>query len=338
MLRAAIVGLGSWGQRLVSAVQDDRGGTSEHIQFVRAVTRTLDEKARLFAQNHRLHLDDDFNTMLCDPEIGAVVLATPHSLHVAQIEAAARAGKHVFVEKPVALTRAGAAASIAACQNANVVLAAGHNRRFLPAMQAMKKIVREGQLGTILHLEGNMSHPGALSYSAERWRASPSESPAGGMTGMGIHILDAFVSLAGGIVSVDAQSFRLALPIDIDDTTSVLLRFRNGCTGYLGTISATSYNWRIQAFGNKGWSEVRGNTVLETSFVDRERPETTAYSPHDIERAELECFAMAAAGSAAYPVSANEILEGIAALEAVITSAKERRVVELAEGAPQLAP
>src|SRR5712664_2537941 len=112
MIEAAIVGLGRWGKTLVEAVQGKSGG----LRFTRAVSRYPD-RLRDFAVSHRLELVGDLEPVLADPSIDAVVLATPHSLHSQQIIAAATAGKAVFCEKPLTLTKADAARAIAACHD-----------------------------------------------------------------------------------------------------------------------------------------------------------------------------------------------------------------------------
>ena len=177
MIRAAIFGLGRWGQRLVDSVQN----RSDAIRFVTAVTRTP-AKAERFAARHGLRLGDDPDAALYDPGIDAVVLATPHRQHADQAVAAAVAGKHVFIEKPLALAKAEAARAAQACDRGGVVLAAGHTRRFLPAMHELRGQVRSFRLGTILHVEGQFSGLSGLRYRAENWRAYSEESPAGGMT------------------------------------------------------------------------------------------------------------------------------------------------------------
>ncbi len=152
MIKAALVGTGDWGQRLVTSVQ----GKSELIRFTAAVTRTP-AKAAGFALQHALTLHDDYRRVLADPTIDAVVLATPHSQHGRQVIDAAEAGKPVFVEKPFTLDKASAAAAVEACRRRGVVLAFGHNRRFLPAVQALKRMVEEGRIGKLLQVKGNFS-------------------------------------------------------------------------------------------------------------------------------------------------------------------------------------
>jgi predicted dehydrogenase len=328
MLRAAIVGLGRWGQVLVNAVQEEGRPKGEYICFTCGIARTP-LSASEFATRQKLRLGSDLGAALADPAIDAVVLATPHSQHAEQIAAAATAGKHVFCEKPLTLSKQSAEAAVRACERAGVVLALGHNRRFLPAMAELKSIVESDALGALLHIEGNMSGPGALSYAADRWRASADESPAGGMTGMGIHVVDAMIHLLGEIASVQTQSFRRALAIEIDDTTSILLRFRNGCSGYLGTMAATAPTWRLHVFGSKGRAEMRNPTTIEITGLDG-KTETRSFPETDIERAELEAFARAVTGEAPYPLPADQAVHGVAVLQAIVASARNGSRAEVA--------
>ena len=316
MLNAAIVGMGRWGQTLVASVQ----GKSNKICFVRGVTRTP-SKVEAFAITMGLSVSD-FDTMLADPGVDAVVLATPHSQHVAQIKAAAKAGKHVFVDKPIALTAAGVERAFDACEAAGVQLAVGQNRRFLPSVRRMREMIAQGTLGDILHMEGNFSGPSGYRHQSSNWRASTEESPSGGMTGKGLHITDLMIWLCGPVAEVDARSFRQIIEIDFDDTTVMLFRFAQGATGYLGTITATADIFRLQVFGSRAWAEIRGHNQLVVKRVD-ESEETVDFDPLDIERAELEAFADAVAGKTVFPVSRAQAVNNIAVLEAIGRSASE---------------
>jgi predicted dehydrogenase len=316
MLNAAIVGLGRWGQRLVESVSTPPGSP---LRFTHAVVRTPENYAA-FCTRHRLALSTDLDEVLANRDVGAVVLATPHSQHAGQVQRAARAGKHVFVEKPFTLERPSAEAAAEACRRAGVVLALGHNRRFLPAVAEMKRVAGSGGLGEILHAEGAFSGNFGLGYRPGVWRATQEESPAGGMTAMGIHIIDAFIHLVGTVRSVRCESQRKVLPVELDDTTSVMLRFENGATGYLSTLTATGRLVRLQVFGTRGWLHLLDHHILESADIDgkvtrREFPKV------DAERLELEAFAAAAAGKAPYPVGVEEAIHGVAVMQAAIESA-----------------
>lgn len=314
MIRLAIVGPGRWGRILVEAVQ----GRSDAVTFTHAVARTPEKSAEWCAEQG-LKLRSDLAAVLADPDIDGIVLATPHSQHADQIAAAARAGKHVFCEKPVTLTRESAAAAMQAVRDAGVIFAAGHNRRFLPAVAKMKAMIEAGALGTILHVEGNMSgHVGAR-YTPDMWRVDPVESPAGGLAGSGIHVIDTMIHLLGPIRAVSAQSDRLVHGFDLDDTTNALLKFESRATGYLTAMTATAPIFRIQVFADKGWLELRGETELAWTPVEGVR-EVWTYPAVSTERLQLEALAASIVSGAPYPISLADVENGIAVFEAVSTS------------------
>jgi len=336
MIKAAIIGMGRWGQNLVNSVQ----GKSEVIRFVAGATRTLD-KARDYAAQQRIILHDSYEKVLADPAIDAVVLATPHTRHAEQIVAAARAGKHIFCEKPFALTVKGGNAAIRACAKAGVTLGVGFNWRFQPALQEIRRMLDDGRLGKLLHLEGNFCGPSVYRFGRDHWRQAREEGPAGGMTGRGVHVVDAFLYLAGPVASVHAQSFRRVLDHGLDDTTSMLFEFRGGASGYLSTIIATAETWRMQIFGSRGWAEVGDvehltTWELKSCFVDPDnlhvhhKPQITRFEPLSTERAELENFARAAAERRPLAIAGGDELHGVAIVEAVLKSAKTNKTVSLA--------
>src|SRR3954467_7092033 len=175
MIKCGIVGLGRWGRNLVTSVQ----GKSDRRWFVGA-TAGRPEKSREFAEQQHLKLYADYDQLLADPEIDAIVLATPHTQHAEQIVAAAKARKHVFSEKPFALARADAEAAVRACADAGLTLAIGYNWRFQPALQDIKAKLADGTLGKLLHMEGNFCGPSVYRFAAEHWRQDREEGPAGG--------------------------------------------------------------------------------------------------------------------------------------------------------------
>ena len=327
MIDAAIVGLGLWGQHLVSSVQ----ARSDAIRFVAGTSRTPG-KASEFCARHGIRIVADLEEILADRSIDAVVLATPHSMHCEQIVAAAKARKHVFVEKPLGLTRESAQRAVAACAQAGITLAVGYNWRFQPALREMKRMLEDGRLGKLLHIEGNFCGPSAYRFAREHWRHDAGEVPVGGMTGRGVHVVDAMLYVAGHIDSVTAQSARLAQDFGADDTTSMLFRFASGATGYLGTVIATAETWRMQVFGANGWAQVGDvehlpTWELNTCFIDRanitvkQRPLAARYEGLSTERAELEHFARAASEGRRLAVPGGDEVHNAAVLEAIIRSA-----------------
>ena len=319
MIDAGIVGLGWWGNRLVESVQ----GNSDRIRFVHGVARDPAAKQEI-ARRHGLVLSPSLAAMLRDPAVQAVVLATPHSLHRAGIEAVAAAGKPVFCEKPLTLTTADAVAAVGAARAAGTLLAVGHNRRFLPALGEMKRLVAAGELGDLLHVEGHFSNENSSSNFAP-WRHDAEESPAGGMTGSGIHVLDAFVSLLGPVRSVYAQLVsRKPAPGPLD-TLSVLLRFENEVTGTLSAVRATPRYWRTHLFGTTRSVELLQEGTLVVHAVGQASPLRQVFPPVDTLRLEVEAFADAIEGRAPYPIGDADMVATVAAFEAVCRSVKSGR-------------
>lgn len=324
-IKAAIVGLGRWGQLLVSSVDD-----SEIIQFIRAVTRTP-PKAEAFCAERGMALSSDIDDALNDDTIDALIIATPHTRHYGQLLAAAAAGKHVYCEKPWTLDAAEGHAALAALSEAGLKVAIGHNRRFAPNSMAMKDVLESGRLGAPIHIDGHFNSN--LAPAAGLWRDSRDESPAGGMTSMGIHALDMFINLFGRVADVHVQSKRVASPIDVDDSTLIRLNFENGRTGHLTTLSATSMLWRISAFCLGGWVEIRDQDKFEVASIEDGATTETfpgfEYPAMATIRAALESFGADVAGGPAFPISPDEIGHATEVLAAIIQSAESGETVSL---------
>lgn len=299
MIDAAIVGLGRWGKTLVEAVQ----GKSDKLRFIRAVSRDPAQH-REFLETHHLLAGGDLAEALADRSIRAVVLATPHSQHVDAVIAAAGAGKHVFCEKPLALSRADGSRAIAACREAGVVLGIGTDKRYFPAIREVIRLAESGELGPLIHVEGNFSNEVAAAFT--QWRENIEESPAGGMTGTGIHVLDAMMKIAGPVNRVHARLLPLKPGPDPWDSLSVLLEFASGVGGTLACVRSTPMFLRLHAFGRNGSAEA----VSRHDIIIRKRgaePIRLKYQGADSVRANLEAFSDAVDGRAPYPVSPDEI-------------------------------
>src|SRR3984893_15684563 len=261
MIDAAVIGLGRWGKSIVEAVQ----GKSKRLRFIRGVSKEPELVAE-FAKTHRFELGAEFSDAVADPRVQAVFLATPHSLHVDQIGAVAAAGKPVWCEKPLALTRAEAERAIAAITNAKVVFGLGNNKRCFASMRELKRIVADGAIGDVLHIEGHFSNEHSTRVKGG-WRDDPRESPGGGMTGAGLHLIDAFVNVAGPIATVDAKVFAQKPPPDPRDVAAALVQFERGATRLLASVRAAPLFWRVHVFGTKGSAEARDETTLTVARI-----------------------------------------------------------------------
>lgn len=300
MIDAAIVGLGRWGRTLVDSVQ----GKSEKIRFTRAVTRDPVRHADYLREQH-LEPVTDYAAILADPSIDAVVLATPHTHHVDEVVAAAGAGKAVFCEKPLALTRDGTARAVEACERAGIVLGIGTDKRYFPAIAEVIRLVESGELGPLLHVEGNFSNEVAAGFAA--WREDRTETPAGGMTGTGIHVLDALIRIAGPVRRIHAQLLTQKPGPDPHDTVAVLLEFAAGIGGTLAAVRSTPNFLRIHAFCRNGSAEAvsRSELLVRKSGAD---PARLKLSGPDSVATNLESFADAVSGAAPYPIPPAQIV------------------------------
>ncbi len=316
MLRSASIGLGWWSDELAGAVQ----GKSDKLNIVSCYSRSRDKRAA-FANKFSTGQHGSYEEILSDENIDAVIVTTPHSLHETHVRQAAAAGKHVFVEKPFTLTAESGRAAAEACHAAGVTLAVGHNRRFSAAAQLFRQMLDGGEFGTLMHIETNFSAPSATNWTEDHWRANRQESPAGGLAGLGIHMIDLVISLGGEITATTAFAKRRALSLDVEDTTSALFELASGATGYLGTMCAAPYTATCNIYGSaaNAFASVDANEVLVQPLGGQK--EARALDPVDTLRAELEEFADACAGKGAYRVTPDEAVHGIAVMQAVTASA-----------------
>jgi predicted dehydrogenase len=332
MVRAAIVGLGRWGQSLVRSVQ----GRSDAVRFVAGTTRTR-ARAEEFCAANGIRLVDDYDALLRDRDIDAVVLATPHSQHEEQIKQAAAAGKHVFVEKPITLSHATALSAMRATDAAGVLLAVGYCRRFHPAFADMRARIKDGRLGRLLGMVAQHTAGANLFVAADNWRVQSSEAPAGAMTAVGLHALDLMIEFGGRVKDVQCNT-AAALPGPAADTTSVLLRFESGISGMIFCALATATNFSFAAYGSNGLAEVDGalmerlrlvpmSTQAPTGPITAPPAEIIDYSGFDMLKAELDAFARCIVDRRSYPVPMQEVLHGMAVFDAAIESTATGRIV-----------
>jgi predicted dehydrogenase len=338
MVRAAIVGLGRWGRSLVASVQ----GKSSDIRFVAAHTRTR-ATAEDFCRDQGLPLADSYEQVLADPQVDAVVLATPHSLHERQVLAAAAAGKHIHVEKPITLTRASADAAVAAARKAGIVLAVGYCRRFHPAVVELRQRLRDGRLGKVVSMVAQHTTSTGQFIPPDNWRAAPEEAPGGALTAVGVHALDHMIEFAGRVADVRCVTAR-NIPGPSDDTTTVMLRFESGATGLIFCSVATATDFSFTLYGSKGLGEIsRPNLarfrfvptsdVAPTGPVTAPPDEISEHASFDMLNAELTAFARAIHERTPYPVAIDEVLHGMSVFDAIVRAGQSGQVEAVAEPA-----
>jgi len=323
-VRVAAVGVGGWGRALA-----DAAGRGTGLAIVACTSRGADNRAA-FAKTYGCRDLPSYEAVLADPEVEGVLITTPHSLHAEQIVAGARAGKHVFVDKPFALTVADGRRATEACRRAGIVLAVGHQRRKQAASRALKRLLDEGVLGRVAQIEGNFSSDVGFALRPGVWRTVRAETPGGAMTNLGIHHVDTFQYFLGPIIRVMAFSRRVALTgVDIDDATSILFEFASGSLGYLGTSWVHANRTAVITLHGteaQAWSEADGTRLF---VARRGQPERTAVSLTQVDAVveELAEFVRSVREGARPEVGGLEGTANVAVLEAIVESAETGRAV-----------
>ena len=332
-LRVAVIGYGWWGKTIVATLQ-----SSPLLKVEMEIEQ--EEVPRLAAQalgaTQDFTVSSMFEDAIANPNVEAVVLCTPHKLHAAQIAAAAKAGKHVFCEKPLCLSFADAVQAVAACKAANVQLGIGHERRFEPAIIELRRRIANGDLGTILQIEGNFSQDKFFALPPDNWRLSKELAPCGPLSATGIHLVDLAIAILGPADNVLARLNTLASNFANGDTLAVMLSFKSGATALISAILATPFDGRFTVYGSKGWIEVRDRTHPEnptgwdiSTVLSGKEKQTHYEAPHTIVRANLEAFANGVRGISPYPVTTAEMLANVAALESIMKSAESGQIEQI---------
>lgn len=321
MLTVAVAGVGWWGRTIVGFLRK-----SAKLRAIMLVDPARDAAAA-FAAEAGLPLVSTLDEALAQREVQGVILCTPHTLHCSQIVAVARAGKHVFCEKPLAMSREEVVRAISAVEEHRVVLGVGHERRFDTPVLELEKLVADGRLGTLLHAEANLSQDKFLALPADNWRLSSREAPAGPLTATAIHMLDMAVHFLGPVEHAHASVRQLGSRLANGDTLAMLLSFRSGASASISGILATPFAGRFALYGSHGWAELLDKEHPETPEgwvmnvrLRGEKMRTREFPPAPTVLANLEAFAGAALGRAHYPITHHDMRATICALEAIIRS------------------
>lgn len=321
-VRVASVGLGWWGKELAKAAR------TTGIEIVSCFARTP-EKREAFADEFGCRTAAGLDELLSDPEVDAILVATPHAGHLELIEAAADAGKHIFVEKPLTLSVEDARAAIEAADKGDVILQVGHQRRRLAAHRAMKRLVDDGRIGAIQMLEANHSLPNGYKMPQEAWRWDAAESPLGSMTSLGIHQIDNFHYLAGPIARVGARA-RRGRDVTIDEAAALVFEFETGAVGTLVSSFFTPWDIRLTLHGTEGSAFARADGA-ELGYQARNESEPVAQTltPVDAVSDQLDEFARVVREGGRPEVGGEEALAVVAVLEAAVQSAESGQFVEV---------
>lgn len=323
MLTAAVLGLGWWGRNLVNTTEQ-----SDKINVL-SVTSGHPANHQDFADEKGVVLAANYEEILENKDIDAVILCTPHTQHEQQFLDAVNAGKQVFCEKPLSLTKASAERMVAAADEKSLVVGVGHERRYEASMEMAQDFVSQGKLGTPLHVEANFSHNLLADLPLDSWRVSPDEGPSLPMTGMGIHLTDMYLWLLGPIDAVNAQTATKAVEWAAGDIITMQYKFASGATGLMCNMATTPYYGRFTVFGTDAWIEVQdtghpqmgGETHVTTCAKDGTQEATTLSAKNPV-LANLEEWADAVEGRGDYRFSNQHLVDNVAVLEAISKSTK----------------
>lgn len=323
-----VIGLGWWG-----AVLTQKTAETGEARVVSCFART-EASREAFATEHGCAAAPSLEAMLEDPAVEGVLIATTHSSHLSLIDAAASAGKPVFVEKPLTLTSAEAHEVVAIGRRTGVPIQVGHQRRKTAANRVIRAMIDAGDLGPIQMATANQSVPGALSHAPDAWRRDRSESPLGGMTSLGVHKIDTLHYLVGPMKRVFTMSKNTMTDPQIDEASVVAIEFVNGAVGTLVTsfVAPVISTVSIFGLGASAHNEADGTKLFTQTAADGAVRTEVTLQPVDAVVAQLAEFAGVVRGETMPEVGATEGAAVVAVLEAMVASDERGTPVDVEYG------
>ena len=325
-LRVASIGIGWWSDVLADAAQ-----RSGKLKIVGCYTRSA-EKRQAFAAKYGCRPAPSFEALLADPQIEAIINTTPNNAHRATCLSAAAAGKHIFLDKPIANTLADGRVITAACRQAGVVLALGYQRRRESQFRWIKQQIDAGLFGRLVNAEANISRDRLGQIDLASWRYRADGMPGGVMLQIGIHYTDVLEYLLGPIVAVRGQLARLVLPGDNPDVASLLLQHESGALSTLNAsyASASEY-YLMNIYGKEATAYYDLHNGLRLIKRGEREPQRVVNANTDTLVEQLEEFAAAIRGGGQIEVGGEYATRSLAVIRAGILSAQQGRQIELAE-------
>jgi len=325
-IKVACIGMGWWSDVLADAMQ-----RSQRFEIVSCFTRS-EEKRRAFAQKYGCRAVPDYDAVLRDPAVEAIVNTTPNNVHLETTRAAAQAGKHVFLDKPIANTIADARALTEACREAGVVLALGYQRRRESHFRWVREQIDAGVFGRLVNAEANISRDRAGKIDLSSWRYTAAGMPGGVMLQIGIHYTDVLEYLMGPIEAVSARVAQLVLPGDNPDVASLVLEHRSGALSTLNaSYASASEHYVMNIYGKEASAYYDLHQGLRFLKRGAERSEPVPCAKNDTIRDELDEFADAVRGKTKPEMDGEAATRSLAVLRAGVKSAHEGRRIEVGE-------
>lgn len=331
-----IVSPGRWGRKLLDAAKD-----SPRLRFGGVFSRNAANAAEV-ATAYGGRTFPSYEALLADPVIEAVVLPTPHFLHHSQTIAALRAGKHVFVEKPIATTITQAEQMLRTAEETRRVLAVGHQGRHTGGIRRVKAMLAAGEFGAVAAVAIVQGYPHALFRTGDDWRAGVTAVPGGQLDELGVHYFDVLAYLFGPARRVTGFVHRPAETAP-PDTATVALTFDHGVIATYTTWATSVGISRMSLYGSKGALELNrmGQDActwqpisdMATARLGGNPPQPIKFEgPYLVTTAltaELEDFAGAIREGRAPQVGAPESLATLRISRAVMEASTTGRTVEL---------
>ena len=325
-LRVASLGMGWWSDVLADAI--NRSGK---LTITACYSRS-EEKRAAFAAKYGCRAVPSYEAILADKDIEAVINTTPNGVHLETTRAAADAGKHVFLDKPIANTVSDGRRITEICRKAGVVLALGYQRRRENQFRWIKRQIDEGLFGKLVNAEANISRDRLGKIDLGSWRYQAAGMPGGVMLQIGIHYTDVLEYLIGPVKAVSGQFARLVLPGDNPDVASLVLEHENGALSTLNAsyASASEY-YLMNIYGKEATAYYDMFEGLRMLKRGEEKPVKVPFANKDTIAEELEEFADAVRGAGAPEIGGEYATTSLAVIRAGIVSAREGRHVEIAE-------
>jgi predicted dehydrogenase len=341
-VKVGIVGLGRWAKVLTRAAVK-----SDALKIVSAYSRTED-KRRDFTKEFGVPAVADLATMLTDPQVEGVILTVPNEQHLPLSAEVAKAGKHVYTEKPIASTLEEGLALGDLQQKHGVTVTVGHSARLMAGFRQIKAAIDAGELGRVAFIEANFSNERALELTPKAWRWYKDRAPGGPLSQLAIHQFDVLHFLGGKIVEASSMASKLSpVGAEVDDQSMTLVRFADGKIGYVGSCWTSPGVFAARVFGSKGlmhyevdfsnWDTPEKLHETSTLYIQRGkdgygRREVLAVPQSDMFRDELDMFAASCRSGRENELSADNGNAAVAVVYAALRSIEEQgRAVRIAD-------
>ena len=341
-VNVGIVGLGRWAKVLARAAC-----ASDRLAITAAYSRSQ-EKRSAFAQEFGVASAPDLPSLLADPRIAGVIITTPNEQHLPVAREAARAGKHIYTEKPIASTLEEGLEIEVLEKSHGVTVTVGHSARLMAGIRRMREMIDAGELGRVAFMEANFSNERALELTPQTWRWYKTKAPGGPLSQLAIHQFDVLHYLGGEIVAASSMAAKLSpVGAEVDDQSMTLLKFADGKIGYVGASWTSPGVFAVRVFGSKGlmhyeidfatWDTPAELHKTSTLYIQRgtrgygEREEI-GVPESDMFRAELDMFAESCRTGKPNELSAHNGNVAVAVVYAALRSIEQQgRTVAIAE-------